>query len=166
LAVAIPVLKLAPSEVEGSELYSLFLKAIIWLAAPVVTALGFTTGVFIFELLPGTRKSGAQRLNNRGIFTCFGETRRSPPSFADGYGGLPFSHSSTGFHPWLSAKAGKFLNIFKWSLAGCAIGAGSVVWFGPMLIVFGMFLVGTASVALREVVRIRKESDERRNKTG
>jgi hypothetical protein len=65
-----------------------------------------------------------------------------------------------------SGEKSKFLNIFKWSLAGCAIGAGSVVWFGPMLIVFGMFLVGTASVALREIVRIRKESDERRNKTG
>jgi len=91
-----------------SGLDSLFLKAIIWLAAPVVTALGFTTGVFIYELLPGTGKS-------------------------------------------------KFFNIFKWSLAGCAIGAGSVVWFGPMLIVFGMFLVGTASVAIRETVRIRKE---------
>lgn len=113
MAVAIPVLKLAPSEVEGSELYSLFLKAIIWLAAPVVTALGFTTGVFIFELLPGTRKS-------------------------------------------------KFLNIFKWSLIGCAIGAGTVVWFGPMLIVFGMFVIGTVSVALREFVIIKKMKDIRK----
>ena len=125
LAIAIPVLK--------TENAGIILKTVIWLAAPVVTALGFTTGVFIFELLPGTRKSGAQRLNNRGIFTRFGETRRSLP-----------------------AKAGKFLNIFKWSLAGCAIGAGTVVWFGPMLIVFGMFLVGTASVALREIIRLRR----------
>jgi hypothetical protein len=34
---------------------------------------------------------------------------RSIPSFAVGFGGLPFSHSSTGLHPWLSAKAGNFL---------------------------------------------------------
>jgi len=167
LAVFIAEFRLVPSEAEGSGLDSILLKAILWLAGPVVTALGFTTGVFIFELLSETRrKSETPQLYNRGIFTRLGETRRSIPSFAVGYGGLPFSHSSTGFHPWLSAKAGKFLNIFKWSLAGCAIGAGSVVWFGPMLIVFGMFVVGTAGVALREVVRIRKESDERRNKTG
>lgn len=101
MAVAIPVLK--------SENYSILLKAIIWLAAPVVTALGFTTGVFIFELLPGTRKS-------------------------------------------------KFLNIFKWSLAGCAIGAGTVVLFGPMLIVFGMFTLGTVAIAVRETLIIRKAS--------
>ena len=99
MAVAITALK--------SGINSIVLKAIIWLTAPVVTALGFTTGVFIFELLPETRKS-------------------------------------------------KFLNIFKWSLAGCAIGAGFVVWFGPMLIVFGMFLIGTAGIALREFVIIKR----------
>jgi hypothetical protein len=108
MAVAIPVLKLVPSKVEGSRISIIVLKTIVWLAAPVVTALGFTAGVFIFELLQRTRKS-------------------------------------------------KFLNIFKWSLAGCAIGAGAVVWFGPMLIVFGMFLVGTASVALREIIRLRRD---------
>jgi len=68
LAVAIPVTKLG--------IDSIILKAILWSSAPVMTALGFATGVFIFELLLGTRKS-------------------------------------------------KFLNIFKWSLIGCAIGAGS-----------------------------------------
>ncbi|MFQ6035559.1 MAG: hypothetical protein ACE5NM_06890 [Sedimentisphaerales bacterium] len=99
MAIAIPALK--------SGLESLILKAIIWLAAPLTTAAGFATGVAIFELFPGTRKS-------------------------------------------------KFLNIFKWSLIGCVIGAGSVVWFGPMLIVFGMFLAGTSSVTLKEIVRLRK----------
>ena len=49
----------------------------------------------------------------------------------------------------------KFLNIFKWSLIGCTIGAGSVAWFGPMLIVFGMFLAGTASITLREIIRLQ-----------
>ena len=89
-----------------SGLDSLILKAIIWLTAPVATAAGFTTGVAIFELLPGT------------------------------------------------GEKSKFLSIFKWSLIGCALGAGAVVWFGPMLIVFGMFVVGTASIALREIIRL------------
>jgi len=101
LVVAIPVTKLG--------IDSLILKAILWSSAPAVTALGFTTGVFIFELFAGT-------------------------------GGRD-----------------KFLNIFKWSLAGCAIGAGSIVWFGPMLIVFGMFLLGTASVAQREIIRLKRD---------
>ncbi len=47
LAVAIPVLKSGP----------LFAKALCWLLAPVVTAAGFASGIAIFELLPGTRKS-------------------------------------------------------------------------------------------------------------
>ncbi len=92
-----------------SGLDSILLKAILWLAGPIVTALGFATGIAISELFPG------------------------------------------------SGEKSKFINIFKWSLAGCAIGAGTVVWFGPMLIVFGMFVVGTASIVLREIIRIRKE---------
>ena len=47
-------------------------------------------------------------------------------------------------------RTGKFLHILPWPLIGCAIGAGAVFRFGPMLIVFGMFFVGTASVVLRE----------------
>ena len=103
LAVAIPAFKSGPGNI--------ILKAIIWLAAPVVTAAGFATGVMIFELLPGARKS-------------------------------------------------KFFDILKWTLIGCAVGAGAVWWFGPMLIVFGMFAVGTAGIALREVVRIRREKKD------
>jgi hypothetical protein len=45
-----------------------------------------------------------------------------------------------------------FLAIFVLPLVGCAIGAGVVFWFGPMLIVFGMFAAGTAGVVLREVI--------------
>jgi hypothetical protein len=45
-----------------------------------------------------------------------------------------------------------FPRTFAWPLVGCALGAVSVVWFGPMLIVFGMFLIGTGTVALREGV--------------
>jgi len=43
-----------------------------------------------------------------------------------------------------------FLNAFKWSFIGCAVGAAAVFPFGPMLIVFGIFAVGTAAVSLRE----------------
>jgi hypothetical protein len=45
-----------------------------------------------------------------------------------------------------------------WSLAGCAISC-VIVWpFGPMLIVFGMFLIGTLSVVLQEAAGIKKEA--------
>ena len=49
------------------------------------------------------------RLYSRGIFTCFSETPPKHTLLRQGYGGLPFSHSSTGSHPWLSAKAGKIV---------------------------------------------------------
>ncbi len=45
-----------------------------------------------------------------------------------------------------------FRRILVWPLVGCTIGAGIVYWFGPMLIVFGMFVAGTASVVLREAI--------------
>jgi len=48
-----------------------------------------------------------------------------------------------------------FLRAFAWPLAGCAIGAALVFPFGPMLIVFGMFLMGTFAVVIREVVASR-----------
>jgi hypothetical protein len=50
------------------------------------------------------------------------------------------------------------LHLFIWPLIGCAIGAAIVFWFGPMLIVFGMFAAGTASIMLREVVRITNQT--------
>ena len=50
------------------------------------------------------------------------------------------------------ARKTPFLRIFLWPLVGCAVGAGAVYWFGPMLIVFGMFAAGWASVVIREVV--------------
>jgi hypothetical protein len=54
------------------------------------------------------------------------------------------------FERLTGASRPRFLHILAWPLIGCAIGAGAVYWFGPMLIVFGMFAAGTASVALRE----------------
>jgi len=77
-------------------------ETVLWLLAPVVTAVGFAAGVATSERLDGTR---------------------------------------TGF-----------LRILTWPLVGCALGAGVVYWFGPMLIVFGMLAAGTASVTLREVL--------------
>ncbi len=56
------------------------------------------------------------------------------------------------------ARGSKFSRVLTWPLAGCIIGAGAVYWFGPMLIVFGMFVAGTASVALREIQVWRKGS--------
>ena len=56
-------------------------------------------------------------------------------------------------HERLTEGSGaKFLRVYAWSLTGCAVGAVSVYWYGPMLIVFGMFVVGTASIVLREIV--------------
>jgi hypothetical protein len=46
----------------------------------------------------------------------------------------------------------RFWRIFLWPLIGCAIGAGLVYSFGPMLMVFAIFFTGTASMALREAV--------------
>jgi len=54
------------------------------------------------------------------------------------------------------AGRSKFVDIYKWSLIGCAVGAGAVFPFGPMLIVFGMLVLGTASVTLREFVRMKR----------
>jgi hypothetical protein len=98
MAVSIPVFK--------AELGRPVLTALLWLLAPIATAVGFATGVKMFELRPGARKS-------------------------------------------------KFANVLKWSLVGCGVGAAVVVWFGPMLIVFGMFMAGALSVALREVMGAR-----------
>jgi hypothetical protein len=51
-----------------------------------------------------------------------------------------------------------FLRIFIWPLIGCAVGAGFVYWFGPMLIVFAMLAAGTASITLREMVGFFKRA--------
>ena len=53
-----------------------------------------------------------------------------------------------------------FIRIYVWPLVGCAIGAAGVYPFGPMLILFGMFAAGTASVTVREIVR-RSRSDRK-----
>ena len=45
--------------------------------------------------------------------------------------------------------------IYPWPLIGCILGSGVAYRFGPMLIVFGMLLAGTASVVLRELLTRR-----------
>lgn len=54
-----------------------------------------------------------------------------------------------------SAKV-SFLRVLMWPLGGCVLGAAAVYWHGPMLIVFGMFLCGTAGVVLRQVLGSRR----------
>ncbi len=55
----------------------------------------------------------------------------------------------------------KFLPIFIWPLVGCAIGAIAVYWFGPMLIVFGMFVCGSLAIVIREVaLRVKSIRDK------
>jgi hypothetical protein len=85
------------------------MKGFFWIAAPVATAMGFATGVFVHERVTVTRKA-------------------------------------------------TFPAVLIWPLLGCSAGALAVYWRGPMLIVFGMFVAGTARVVLRELVLRRKES--------
>jgi hypothetical protein len=71
----------------------------------------------------------------------------SPVVTAAGFAaGIAISERLTG------VRKTPFLRIFLWPLVGCAVGAGAVYWFGPMLIVFGMFAAGWASIVIREVV--------------
>ena len=80
------------------------ITALLWVAAPVATALGFAVGAALHERLTEGRHD-------------------------------------------------RFRRVYLWPLVGCSIGAAVVFPFGPMLIVFGMFLMGTASMILRELVR-------------
>ena len=51
-----------------------------------------------------------------------------------------------------NVRRSRFSRVFAWCFAASALGAGAVFWFGPMLIVFGMFLTGTAVVIAGETV--------------
>lgn len=46
--------------------------------------------------------------------------------------------------------------LYLYPLTGCSIGAAVVFPFGPMLIVFGMCLLGSLSIALFELVDFRR----------
>jgi hypothetical protein len=51
------------------------------------------------------------------------------------------------------ASEPRYASTFLWSLIGCVFGAACVYWFGPMLIVFGMFAAGTGSIIIMEAVK-------------
>ena len=63
LAVAIPVLKQADNTV--------LIRIIFWLAAPPVTAAGFTAGIAIAQLLPGSHKSSLIQIYLWPLVGCF-----------------------------------------------------------------------------------------------
>ena len=48
-------------------------------------------------------------------------------------------------------------DIILWPLASCTIGAAVVFFFGPMLIVFAMFALGTAGILIKEIVSVKKQ---------
>ena len=56
----------------------------------------------------------------------------------------------------IGRRSTPLLRACLWPLAGCVVGAVVVYPFGPMLIVFGMFGLGTAAVVAREVIAGRK----------
>ena len=53
------------------------------------------------------------------------------------------------------AERSGFAHIYRWPLVGCIVAVAAVYPIGPMLIVFGMLVAGTVSVALREVAAAR-----------
>ena len=55
------------------------------------------------------------------------------------------------------ARKSRRRDIVLWPLVGCAIGAGVVFYFGPMLIVFAMFGLGTASILTKEIISIKNQ---------
>jgi uncharacterized membrane protein len=64
--------------------------------------------------------------------------------------GAGFAFGLTLFRWRLRPRGSQFLRNYAWPLLGCAVGAAVVFPFGPMLIVFGMFAVGTLAVIIGE----------------
>ncbi|MGA2915138.1 MAG: hypothetical protein ABSE89_03840 [Sedimentisphaerales bacterium] len=58
-------------------------------------------------------------------------------------------------------RKSKLRDVILWPLAGCYIGAAIVFPFGPMLIVFAMFALGAASIFIKEIVSIKKNTPMR-----
>ncbi len=52
-------------------------------------------------------------------------------------------------------RKSKVRDIVLWPLSGCAIGAVVVFFFGPMLIIFGMFALGATSILVKELVNMK-----------
>ena len=72
--------------------------------------------------------------------------------------GLGFAIGARIFELLPMADKSRFWDTYKWCVASCARGAGIVCVFGPMLIVFGMFVAGTLSLVLHEIIRARGKS--------
>ena len=68
--------------------------------------------------------------------------------------GIGFAVGATILNRLVNVDDGPFLRILSWPLVGCIVGALIVYWFGPMLIVFSMLVLGTFSVLMRELLRI------------
>jgi len=68
--------------------------------------------------------------------------------------GIGFAVGATILNRLVNVDDGPFLRILIWPLVGCIVGALIVYWFGPMLIVFSMLVLGTFSVLMRELLRI------------
>ena len=70
-----------------------------------------------------------------------------------------FASGTAIFERFFQKKKIKFFQIWLWPFIGCAVGAGAVFLFGPMLIVFGMFTAGTVSILIREIFSSVNSSD-------
>jgi hypothetical protein len=75
--------------------------------------------------------------------------------------GIGFAVGVLSFDRFTGTRQMGFLSVLVWPLTGCVLGAAVVYWFGPMLIVFGMFLAGTASVTIMEIVKSASRSRHR-----
>ncbi len=60
------------------------------------------------------------------------------------------------FELFSGGRKSRIRNIILWPLIGCTIGAAVVFPFGPMLIVFGMFILGAISVLVKEIANIKR----------
>jgi hypothetical protein len=75
---------------------------------------------------------------------------------------------------FLQTRTSRFRQILVWPLIGCSVGAALSSWISMylrvivsplVLIVFGGFIVGTVSVALREWLLLRRVSINRMSKS-
>ncbi len=74
--------------------------------------------------------------------------------------GAGFAVGTALFELLPGTRKSKLRDIVLWPMAGCAIGAAVVFFFGPMLIVFAMFGLGTTSVLAKEIVSMKKRKME------
>jgi hypothetical protein len=64
--------------------------------------------------------------------------------------GLGFTIGSTIYNRIIGHRKDQFYRVLIWPLIGCVVGSAAVFWYGPMLIVFTMLILGTVSLVLRE----------------